>query len=60
MFQTQQSSSRALMPSVSRVSSQDKRAKKTYYKLIAAALDWAYAHVLVYLVLPCFSDKFQA
>lgn len=36
MFQTQQSSSRALMPSVSRVSSQDKRAKKTYYKLIAA------------------------
>ena len=36
MFQTQQSSSRVLMPSVSRVSSQDKRAKKTYYKLIAA------------------------
>jgi|GEM_PF-5562820 hypothetical protein len=36
MFRTQQSSSRALMPSVSRVSSQDKRAKKTYYKLIAA------------------------
>lgn len=36
MFQTQQTSSRALMPSVSRVSSQDKRAKKTYYKLIAA------------------------
>lgn len=36
MFQTQQSSTRALMPSVSRVSSQDKRAKKTYYKLIAA------------------------
>lgn len=36
MFQTQQSSSRALMPSVSRISSQDKRAKKTYYKLIAA------------------------
>lgn len=36
MFQTQQSSSRALMPSVSRVSSQDKRAKKTYYKLVAA------------------------
>lgn len=35
MFQTHQSS-RALMPSVSRVSSQDKRAKKTYYKLIAA------------------------
>lgn len=36
MFRTQQSSTRALMPSVSRVSSQDKRAKKTYYKLIAA------------------------
>lgn len=36
MFQTQQSSSHVLMPSVSRVSSQDKRAKKTYYKLIAA------------------------
>ena len=36
MFQTQQSSTRALMPSVSRISSQDKRAKKTYYKLIAA------------------------
>lgn len=36
MFQTQQSSTRALMPLVSRVSSQDKRAKKTYYKLIAA------------------------
>lgn len=36
MFQTQQSSTRSLMPSVSRVSSQDKRAKKTYYKLIAA------------------------
>lgn len=36
MFRTQQSSSRALMPSVSRVSSQDKRAKKTYYKLVAA------------------------
>lgn len=36
MFRTQQSSTRALIPSVSRVSSQDKRAKKTYYKLIAA------------------------
>lgn len=36
MFRTQQSSSRALMPSVSRISSQDKRAKKTYYKLVAA------------------------
>ena len=36
MFRTQQSSTRALMPSVSRISSQDKRAKKTYYKLIAA------------------------
>lgn len=36
MFQTHQSSTRVTMPSVSRVSSQDKRAKKTYYKLIAA------------------------
>lgn len=36
MFRTQQSSTRALIPSVSRVSSQDKRAKKTYYKLVAA------------------------
>lgn len=36
MFQTHQSSTHTLTPSVSRVSSQDKRAKKTYYKLVAA------------------------
>lgn len=36
LFQTNHSSNHTLVPSVSRVSSQDKRAKKTYYKLIAS------------------------